>query len=104
VVQLADIVLPIELQSPSSPSVTSLAFPLESLGSVQWLVMNICNVLVRCWQNLSGNSHTRLLSANASFASVLGFGVYRWNGSLGGAVSGWPFLQPLINFLSLSFL
>jgi hypothetical protein len=29
-------------------------------------------------------------------AIVSGFGVCRWDGSLGRAVSGWPFLQPLL--------
>jgi hypothetical protein len=29
-------------------------------------------------------------------AVVFGFGVCRWNGSLGGTVSGWHFLQSLL--------
>ena len=33
-----------------------------------------------------------------------GFGVYRWDGSLGGAVSGLPLHQSLLHFLSLHFL
>ena len=37
-------------------------------------------------------------------ATVSGFGVYGWDGSLGGKVSGWPFLQSVLHFLSLHFL
>jgi hypothetical protein len=36
-------------------------------------------------------------------AIVSGFGVCRWDGSLGGTVSGWPFLQFLFPNLSLHF-
>jgi hypothetical protein len=35
---------------------------------------------------------------------VYDFGVCRWNGSLGGAVSRWLFLQSLLHSLSLHFL
>lgn len=35
-------------------------------------------------------------------AIVLGLGVYRWDGSLGEAVTLCPFLQSLFHFLSLS--
>ncbi|KRY63267.1 hypothetical protein T4D_13543 [Trichinella pseudospiralis] len=31
-------------------------------------------------------------------------GSCQWDGSLGRAVSGWPFLQSLLHFLSLHFL
>jgi hypothetical protein len=34
-------------------------------------------------------------------AIVSGFGVCRWDGSLGGAVSAWPYLQFLLYSLSL---
>jgi hypothetical protein len=37
-------------------------------------------------------------------AIVSGFGVCMWDGSPGGAVSGWPFLQSLFHSLSLYFL
>jgi hypothetical protein len=36
-------------------------------------------------------------------AIVSGFGVCRWDGSLGGTVSKWPFLQSLLYSLSLHF-
>ena len=36
-------------------------------------------------------------------AIVSGFGVCRWDGSIDGAVSGWPFLQFLLHSLSLNF-
>jgi hypothetical protein len=42
VAQLVDIVLPMELQSPSSPSILPLAPPLRSPGSVQWLTLSTC--------------------------------------------------------------
>jgi hypothetical protein len=38
-----------------------------------------------------------------SSAIVSGFGVCRWGGSLGGAVSGWPFLQSLLHFFVPAF-
>jgi hypothetical protein len=34
-------------------------------------------------------------------AIVSGFGVWRWNGSLGGVVSAWTFLQTMLHSLSL---
>jgi hypothetical protein len=37
-------------------------------------------------------------------AIVSGFGVCRWKSSLGGAVSGWPFLQFLLHPLFLHLL
>ena len=37
-------------------------------------------------------------------AIVSAFGVYKWNGSLGRAVFGWPVLQFLLHSLSLHFL
>lgn len=40
-VQLFDIVLPMELQFPSASSVLPLTLLLESLGSIQWLAVNI---------------------------------------------------------------
>lgn len=60
-VQLVDIVISMGFQSPSGPSVLPFTLPLESLGSAQWLTVS-ASVLVRFWQNLSRDSHIRLLS------------------------------------------
>jgi hypothetical protein len=38
---------------------------LGSIDSVQWLAVS-ASVLVRIWQSISGNNHTRLLSASTS--------------------------------------
>ena len=96
VVQLVDIVLLIGLQFPSALSVLPLALPLESLGSVRWLVLSIsiytCQMLVESLRN----SHTGLLK-QALLQQVLGFGVCSWDGPLGGTASGWPFLQSLFH-------
>ena len=54
--------------SPSAPSVLPLTLPLGFLSSVQWMAMNVsASVFVRLWQNLSEDSHTRLLSASSSW-------------------------------------
>jgi hypothetical protein len=63
---LADIVLPMGLQSPLVYSV--LPLNLLSLGypdSVQCLAMSVC-ICLRCWQSLSEDSHTGLLSPSTS--------------------------------------
>jgi hypothetical protein len=39
---------------------------LGSLCSVWWLAVSIA-IFTRCWYNLSGNSHTRFLSAFVSW-------------------------------------
>jgi hypothetical protein len=74
------VVLPMGLQTPSTPSVLSLT-PL--LGTLQ-------SAFVRLWQGLSGDSHIRLLSACTSWHPLycLGFGNCIWDKSTGGTVSG----------------
>jgi hypothetical protein len=57
---LVDLVFPVGLQSPSVPSVLSLT---RSNG---WLRAST-SVFVRLWQDLSGDSHIRLLSACTSW-------------------------------------
>ena len=54
------------LQSPSAPLALPLTFLLGSLDSLKSLAVSVC-VLVRCWQNLSKNSHTRLLFGSTSW-------------------------------------
>ena len=60
VVWLVDIVLPMGLQTPSAPSTLPLTLPLGSPSSAPWLAIS-GSVSVRLWQNLSGDSYTRLI-------------------------------------------
>jgi hypothetical protein len=100
-VWLVDIVvLPMKLQTPSAPTVLALASPLGSPHLVQWLAAYIC---ICVGQALAMPLRRQLYQAPVSkhflaSAIVSGFGVSRLNGSLGGAVSGWPFLQ-FLHFL-----
>jgi hypothetical protein len=96
------VVLPMELQTPSTPSVPSLTPLLGTPHSVQWLAANIhlcfCNAL-------SGPLRRQLYQAPVSmyflaFTIVSAFIDCIWDGSPGGAVSGWPFLQSLLHTLS----
>jgi hypothetical protein len=102
-VWLVDIVLPMELQTPSVLSVLSLTAPLATLCSVQWLAKSICICLC---QALTEPLRTQAPDSKQFLASTIvpGFGVCIWNGSPGGAGSGWPFLQSLLHTLSLYFL
>jgi hypothetical protein len=104
---LVDIVVPpMGLQTPSAPSVLSLPPPLGNLCSVQWLALSIC--LCIC-QALAEPPTRQLYQAPVSkqfLASTIvsGFGNCIWDGSPGGAVSGWPFLQSLLHSLPPYFL
>jgi hypothetical protein len=98
-VWLVIIVLPMGLQTPSAPSVLYLISPSETLCSVQWLAASIC--LCIC-QALAEPLRRPLYQAPVSkhflaFAIVSGFGDCIWDGSPGGAVSGWPFFQSLFH-------
>ena len=85
-------------KSSSAPSVLSPTLPLGFLGSVQWLDCHL-------HQYRSGISRSSQGTAISGFCQqalpgitiVWGFGVFRWDGSLGGVVSGWPFLQSLFH-------
>jgi len=86
---VVDIVLPIRLQSPSVPIDLALTSPLDSPCSVQCLIVeiHICIdlALVECvWGQLYWASVSRHFLASAK---VSGFGVSRWDGSLGAL--GW---------------
>ena len=86
---------PMELQTASAPCVLSLAPPLETLCSVQWLA--VCIYLCIC-QALAKPLRRQLYQAPVSkhlLASTIvsGFGNCIWDGSPGGTVTGWPFLQ-----------
>ena len=84
------VILPMWLQSPSAPSV----LPLESLCSGGWLaVSNSICIGHTLAEALRGQLYQAPIS-NYFLASAIvsGFAVCRWNGSIGGAVSGLPFL------------
>jgi len=104
---LVDIVVfPMELQTASAPIVLALTFPLGSLHSVQCLAENI-HICIS--QALAEPLRGQLYQApvNKCFvvsAIVSGFGACRYDGSLGEAISGWPFLQSQLYSLSLHFL
>jgi hypothetical protein len=91
------------LQTPSAPWVLSLAPPLGTLYSIQWIAVSI--YLCIC-QALAEPLRRQLYQAPVSkhlLASTLvsGFGDCIVDGSPGEAVSGWPFLQSLLHTLSL---
>ena len=97
------VVLPMGMQIPSVPTVIALTSPLESLGSVQYLAAGIpicigqtlAEFLIKQLYQDPGNKHFLALTI------VSEFGVCIWDGSLGGAFTGWPFLQALLHTLSL---
>jgi hypothetical protein len=96
------VVLPKGLQNPSAPSVLSLTPPLGTVCSVQWLAESIC--LCIC-QALAGPLRRQLYQASVSkhflvSTIVCGFSDCIWVGSQDGAVSGWPFLQSTLHFVS----
>jgi hypothetical protein len=97
------LVLPMRLQTPSAPSVLLLTPPLGSPCSVRWLAARIC---ICFSQALAEPLRRQLYLAAVTkhiLAIVFGFGVFIWDGSPGGALSIWPFLQYLLYFLSLHF-
>jgi hypothetical protein len=88
---------------PSAPSVLPLTPPLGSPCSVRFLTVSIH---VCIGQDLTEPLRRRLYQAPVSkhfLASTVAseFGVCMWDGSPGGAVSGWPSLQYLLQSLSL---
>ena len=99
------IVLPMGLQFISAPSVISLTLPLGPQGSVQWLAVCICICIDQVMaESLRGELYHDPVSKHfLAPARVLGFGVCRRDGCLGGAVSGWPFLRSLLLFLICLF-
>ena len=97
------VVLPMGLQTPSAPSVLPPTPSLGSLCSVRYLAAGIP---ICIGQTLAGPLRGLLYQALVSklflaSAMVSGFGVCKWDGYLGGGVSGWPFLQSLLHSLSL---
>ena len=96
------VVLPMELQIPSTPSVLSLTALLGTPCSVQWLAASIhlciCKALAGC---LGRQLHQAPFSMHILASTIVSvFGNYICDEALGGTVSGWPFLQSLLNILS----
>ena len=75
----------IPLHSSSSSPSYPLKVPKLSL-------MASASTLFRCWQNLPGNSHTRVLSTRPLGNNSV-FGVCRQDVSPGGAIPRWPFFS-----------
>jgi hypothetical protein len=98
-----NVVLPMGLQTPSTPTVLSLTPLLRKLCSVQWLAKSICLCIS---QALAKPLRRQLYRAPVSMhflatTTVSAFGDFIWDGSPGEAVSGWPFLQSLLHNSSL---
>ena len=100
------VVLPMRLQTPSGPTVLALTSPLESLCLVHCLTVYIRICIGQALaETLRGQLYWALVKKHfLASAVVSGFGASRCDGSLGGAVSGWLFLQFLLHSLSLHFL
>ena len=94
-VWLVDIVLPIWLQPSSSSSL--LALPLGSTGLVQWLAVSICICTGQVLVEPLREQPYQVPNSKCFFASAIvsWFGVCRWDGSLGGEVSGRPGIERL---------
>jgi hypothetical protein len=93
------------LQTPPVPWVLSLSPPLRTLCSIQLAV----SIYFCICQTLSEPPRRQQYQAPVSkhllaSAIVSGFGNCTWDGSPGGIVSGWPFLQFLFHTLSLYLL
>ena len=97
------VVLPMGLQTPSTPSVLPLTPPFEP---VRWLAAGTCICIGKALAEPLGRQLYQVLLRKQFLASAIvsGFGGCIWNGSLGGPVSGWPFLQYLLYSLSLYFI
>jgi hypothetical protein len=99
-------------KAPLAPSVLPLTAPLGSLFPVWWLAVGI---RICIGQDLAEPLRRQLYQASVSkhflaSAIVSGFGVFMWDESPGGAVSGWPFffslcstLCPCISFRQVQF-
>jgi hypothetical protein len=93
-----DIILTMGLKPIQAPSVLSLIAPLGTQCSVQWLAASTCLCICQALaEPLRGQLHHAPVSKHhLASRMVSAFVDCIWNGSPGGAVSGWPFLQPLL--------
>jgi hypothetical protein len=98
------IVLFMGLQTPSASSVlsltSSLGNSLKTLCSVQWLPVSlcICQALKEHLRRQLYQTPVRMYFLASTIVS--GCGDYIWDGSPGGPVFGWPFLQYVLFTLS----
>jgi len=102
---LIGIVALIGSQAPSAPSILSLTPPMGIPFSVQWLVESIrlciCQALA---EPLRRQLYRAPVSTHFLASAMLsGFDGCVWAGSPGGSVSGWSFLQSLLQTLSQYF-
>jgi hypothetical protein len=91
------------LQTPSTPWALLIAPSLKALCSVQWMAVSIhfyiCQALT---ETLKRQLYQVPVSKHLLESTIVSeFGDCIWDGSPGGAVSGWPFLQALLHTLSL---
>jgi hypothetical protein len=91
------------LQTPSTPLVLSLTPSLGILGSVQWMTVSIhfciCQAL---GESLKRQLYQAPVIKNLLASTVVSWlGDCIWDGSPGGADSGWSFLQSLFHTLTL---
>ena len=97
------VVPPVELQTPSAPWVLSLAPPLETLCSGQWLAESIHLCIYQ--ESLRRQLYEAPVSKHLLATTIVsGFVDCIWNGCPGGAVCEWHFLQSLLHSLSLTVL
>ena len=87
------------LETPSAPSVLSLTPPLETLWSVQWLVVRthlcICQDLAESLRRQLYQAPVSMHFLASTIVSAFGEGI--WDRAPGGAVSVWPLLQSLLH-------
>ena len=97
------VVRPMGLQTSWNPWVLSLAHLLRTLCSVQWLTVSIhfciCQALAEPFRKPLHQAPVSKLLLPSTIVSGFGGGIR--DGTPGGAVSRWPFLQYLLHTLSL---
>jgi hypothetical protein len=94
------------IQTPSAPWVLSLTPPLGTPCSVQRMAVSIHFCICQALAETFRRQLYRAPISKHLLASIIvfGFGGCLWDESPSGAVSGWPFLQSLIQTLPLKLL
>jgi cytochrome bd-type quinol oxidase subunit 2 len=94
------------LQTPSVPWLLSLAPSLGTLFFVQWMVVSIhfciCQALAKPLRRQLYQATVSMVLLASTIVS--GFGGYLWDGSPGGAVSGWSVIPSVsaLNFVPVT--
>jgi hypothetical protein len=90
----------------ANPFSSFTPLPNSSIGGASWLAIII--IICICWalaEPLRGQLYQVPVSKHFLASRIVsGFDVCRWDRSLDGALSGWPFLESLFCSLSLHFL